>query len=371
MRLFRDIGKLSPKYIPSRLPHREEDISRLLSFFPEDMFLPITVQVVGPAGCGKTSVSILSGKKLFSERNVYPIYVNLKIAQNKHFIYSMFIQSLRRDISTRSLSADEILYKFLKYLDKTNRRVLIILDEIGYYVGTKDTSIIYDITRLNEFPNIDKMNVIGVILISRNTNWQKLLDESERSSLGQLILQLKKYSKEELLDILEYRCSEALKPGKISIDVLEYIADTTVNEADSDVRYALDIIYYSGLLAERRGSQTITFEHVREVLSTITSPTITNEDLMNLNDTERNVLLAVALALKSKKEAYVSFTEVYSEFKEIYSKPNLEKLENNLQSLEDKGVIVVRGFKRIGLNVPTERLIPFLERLIERIKETY
>jgi len=42
MRLFRDIGKLSPKYIPSRLPQREEDILFL--------FLPITVQVIGPAG---------------------------------------------------------------------------------------------------------------------------------------------------------------------------------------------------------------------------------------------------------------------------------------------------------------------------------
>ena len=33
MRLFKDIGKLSPKYIPGKTPHREENISKLLSSF--------------------------------------------------------------------------------------------------------------------------------------------------------------------------------------------------------------------------------------------------------------------------------------------------------------------------------------------------
>ena len=102
-----------------------------------------------------------------------------------------------------------------------------------------------------------------------------------------------------------------------------------------------------------------------------TNPSITTEDLLNLSREEKKTLLSIALALKYRKRAYVTFTEIYDEFKEIHGKASIKNLENNMQLLEDKGLIVVRGLKRIGLNVPTTKLIPFLEKLIERIKETY
>ncbi|MGA7369670.1 MAG: hypothetical protein WBX01_11120 [Nitrososphaeraceae archaeon] len=52
--------KLSPRYIPIELPHREREINRIRDLFKESYTNPekfplSIIQLVGPAGLGKTS----------------------------------------------------------------------------------------------------------------------------------------------------------------------------------------------------------------------------------------------------------------------------------------------------------------------------
>ena len=66
--IFRDRSKLSPRYIPSDLPHREKQIDQIQYIFKEsylnpDKFPFAVLQIVGPAGIGKTS-TILKFSKL-------------------------------------------------------------------------------------------------------------------------------------------------------------------------------------------------------------------------------------------------------------------------------------------------------------------
>ena len=57
--IFRDRSKLSPRYVPERLPHREEQIQNLLSLYRDALeqlnnsFLQ-TTQIIGGVGTGKT-----------------------------------------------------------------------------------------------------------------------------------------------------------------------------------------------------------------------------------------------------------------------------------------------------------------------------
>jgi len=371
MRLFRDVGKLSTSYIPPMLPHRDKQLRELRSFFSFRMEFPQVVQLEGAAGTGKTSSSLLLAKELEAAGRTKSLYVNLKVYRKKFVVYKALLEQIEPEagLAIRSYSPEEILIHLLRSLTKDRRYdYLFIVDEIDNYVRGGDTSIVYELTRLHEaFPG-EKLNIQGVIFISRSPEWRKLLDPAERSSLGALIIRYDRYTKEQLMDILGYRASLALKPGTYSDEVLEYISDVVVSEANSDVRFALDVLYYSALSAEREGAEKIEIEHVRNVVSYLV-PGLTSEDLNLLDKVEMIGLLSVAYALKLKGETYVGFldiSKIYDETCKNYGlRPNIRTLENTIQKLYDLGFITVKGVKRIGVNMPLDKLIYFLEKKLE------
>jgi cell division control protein 6 len=67
--IFRDKSKLSPRYLPSELPHRGKQIEQIDHIFGASYSnpskFPLTVlQIVGPAGIGKTSTVLKFSKVL-------------------------------------------------------------------------------------------------------------------------------------------------------------------------------------------------------------------------------------------------------------------------------------------------------------------
>lgn len=67
-RIFKDREKLSPRYVPPMLPHREKQIQELYNIFREALASPSkahlkSIQIVGPAGTGKTSCILRFGEK--------------------------------------------------------------------------------------------------------------------------------------------------------------------------------------------------------------------------------------------------------------------------------------------------------------------
>jgi cell division control protein 6 len=86
-RIFKDLEKLSPRYVPSTLPHREKQIGELYNAFREALTTPSkallkTIQIIGPAGTGKTSCILRFGEKFEQDsarmkREVQHVYVNL------------------------------------------------------------------------------------------------------------------------------------------------------------------------------------------------------------------------------------------------------------------------------------------------------
>src|ERR671914_695401 len=67
--IFKNKSKLSPRYLPEELPHRQSQIQRMVQVFsdaPRDPdHFPLTVlQIIGAAGIGKTSTVLRSSKIL-------------------------------------------------------------------------------------------------------------------------------------------------------------------------------------------------------------------------------------------------------------------------------------------------------------------
>ena len=362
--IFRDRSKLSPRYFPDQLPHRNQEIDQIIQLYSRaiskpDEF-PLTImQVIGPAGLGKTSSVLQAAKSLqalFAKNRLDLVYayVNLKLqGGNKYSIYRLLLERLAPELPVQGLSAEEMLRYLLKYLRENRRFALIILDEIDYLIKiSRETSIIYDLTRLNEFEPDQPCNVKGVVFVARSTEFHAKLDSTEISTLGRLPLTFSPYSITQVADILEKRSTEAFNPKAIGSDVIDKVAQiTTSHEVAGDVRYALDLLLYAGNLAESQGSDRVILEHVRKVHGQM-NPSITSEDLDQLSQNHLVTLMALVRALKAKKKTYVELKDVRIQASEVRDQIGYKKfdVEDYLDDLKSRRIAEIKSFKEIGLH---------------------
>ncbi|MFH0748635.1 MAG: AAA family ATPase [Candidatus Bathyarchaeota archaeon] len=380
--VFKNKNKLSPRYVPPILPHREEQIRSLFTIFedvledPSQVYLR-PVQIIGGIGTGKTSTTIrfaddLQAKAKERKINLGHVYANLKLqGSSRTVLYRYLLDKAAPEIRTASLSGDEMLHQLVKYLESKDRYLIISLDEIEYFMKHTKENVIYDLTRLNELTPEKICRVVGLIVISRGTNYYNLLDKSELSSLGRIYVEFQPYTPDQIRDILLSRSDEAFKRGAVPDDVINFIAEVTAaSPVDGDIRYALDLLLYAGNLADNQGSETLKLDYVRRVHGEVYRE-ITSQDLMDLPDPEKVVLLAVARTLRNKKAAYVSFQDIQSEaaFVSEDLQIKLENLDYAIQDLGDRGMIDIKSLVHIGIsNIPTEDLIRYLDSLVDRIK---
>ena len=270
-----------------------------------------------------------------------------------------------------SFSAEELLKSLVTYLQETKRFILLTIDEIDYYVRRfKNEGIVYDLTRLNELSE-KPSGIVGATFLAREKGFHELLDKADLSTLGRIFLEFKAYSSNQIRDILERRVEEAFQSGVCSDETISFIADITTNQTiKGDLRYALDLLLYSGILADNQGSVRVLPDHVRRVLGQI-SPSLTTEDLLGISDTEKIVLLAVVRSL-NRDQPYASLIEIRDTLSFICEKFGLEPIENieePLQALWDRQIIDFKSLMEIGISgAPIEDLDKFLGTLIERLE---
>ncbi|MCS7139566.1 MAG: AAA family ATPase [Candidatus Nezhaarchaeota archaeon] len=378
-RIFIDRDKLSPSYIPGKLPHREAQLKALFDLFDFSGFsdvYPKSVQVIGPTGSGKTSSCIRFGKLLEQRAlgrglNLKSIYVNLRLEGSSRFMaFKSMVEKVAFEAVSRSLSPDEVLKQFIEVLRARKLMALIIMDEVDFHVRRCKETVVYDLTRISELSPAEGSNVLGVIFIARDLDWIKLLDPSERSTLGNIRVLFPPYTRSQVLDILEYRASEALASGAVSRDVLEFISDIAVQPPrNGDIRFALDLLLYSGVLAEQQGFDHITIDHVRSVYGKMIDM-VSLSDFEELSLEEKLTLLSLARILSASKTPYVPLKEVESQLPIILSEFGVRinvQVDKAVKRLHERGFIELSD-KRVGVLIgPLSKLISLLEDLISRV----
>lgn len=378
--IFRDRSKLSPRYIPSDLPHREKQIDQIQYIFKEsylnpDKFPFAVLQIVGPAGIGKTSTilkfsKLLEANFISNRLKMKTAYVNLKLqGGNKYAVYRLLLERIAPELPAQGLSAEEMLRYLLRYLYENKIHALIILDEIDYLIKiAKDSGIIYDLTRLNEFDPDNPCNIKGVIFIARSTEFYSRLDQAELSTLGKVPMEFPKYSLKQISDILASRCSEAFNSKAIGSDIIDEISKITTSPAvNSDIRYALDLLLYAGNLAESQGTSRLNLDHIRKVHGQI-HPSITTEEIEELPKNQIFTLMALIRTLRAKKKHYVELKEIRLRVIELTEEFKLKKfdIEDNLHDLQVRKLIEIRSLKEIGIHgASLQELEPILQKQIK------
>lgn len=373
--VFRRKESLSPRHAPSSLPHRHAHMQMLRDLFkdflerPKEVYQKV-VQIYGPTGSGKSCTALRFGLEFEGEAKAKGIplkfiHVSCKLGVDSTYaLYRTILQKVAPEIAGRGYSPSEMLQQTLFNLRKSGDYMLLVVDDVDYLVRTlkekrDEGGVIFDLTRLNEMYLGEYQQVVGTIFIAKDASFRKLLDPAEVSTLGGVAIRLPGYTSEQLADILMERADEAFRPGTVSWEVVEFVADLSAGKTynPGDCRFALDILLSAGLIADSTLAESVTLDHVR-VAASEWFDGISSEDLMALDRHAKLVLLAAAEALDFKKAPYVTIKEIQEyyvlECDEKGVKPaSYEKLKEYVEELHCLGLInhTGKGVSIVGASV--------------------
>jgi cell division control protein 6 len=338
-------------YVPYRLPHRDRELRLLMEFFSFIWQSPWNmaqrVIIAGDVGTGKTALSQRFGADITREAgkrgiNLRYVHVNCREYRGSLLLILQHAISLfHPNFPRRGYSAEELLRIFLQVLDDENAYVILTLDEFESLVEREDSEAVYKLTRLQEIRH-DKPQRLSLICILRNLRVIEQLDASTRSTLQSNLIQLEKYSKLQLIDILNDRVSMAFKPLMVLEDSVNLIAELALSEG-GNARFAIELLWRAGKYADAEDLGEVSPECVRKAVSSII-PTMQKSDLASLGFHERLFLLGIARLLKESQKAYISIAEAEKAYtvvcEEFHERPHSHtQLWKYLQLLSALGIV--------------------------------
>jgi cell division control protein 6 len=385
--VFKDEAKLDINYVPQKLPHREKEHRLLMEFFsfilryPERMSQRVIV--TGDVGTGKTVLAQRFGANITSEANKRAIkfrYVHVNCREYRGSLSPILhhaVTVFRPNYPARGYSAEEVLTVLMQVLDEENAFIILTLDEFDSLIEKEGSDAVYKLTRLQEMRQ-GKPQRLSFIFILRDLKALEKLDASARSTLQRSIINLERYGKEQLVDILNDRVSMAFELGAVQEDVVDLISDLAFKET-GNARFGIELLWRAGKYADAQDAGRVEPECVRMAVSSIV-PSIRRSELAGLGLHQKLFLLAVARYFKGNEQAYALLSELEKTYavvcEEFGVEPNNHtQLWNYAQFLSSMGALTVevattRGRStQVSLSIPASELEKELSASLEVEKE--
>ncbi len=385
--VFKDEAKLDITYVPSRLPHRDSELHLLMEFFSFILQFPAKmaqrVIITGDVGTGKTVLSQLFGADVTRETNklgvnLHYVHVNCREYRGSLFLILHHVVSVfHPNFPNRGYSAEELLRILLQILDEENAYVILALDEFESLIEREGSEAVYKLTRLQEIRQ-DKPQRLSLICILRNLKVIDKLDASTRSSLQSNIINLGKYSKSQLIDIINDRTSLAFKPLTVPRDTVILIAELASSES-GNARFGIELLWRAGKYADAKNLDTVTPECVRKAVSSII-PIMRKDELASLSFHEKLFLLGIARVFKHSEKACMSLMDAEQAYSIVceefnvkpYSHTQLWKylktlsvlgiLRTEVSAVDSRGRSTLIYLPKISANELEKELNAFLEK---------
>ncbi|TFG35075.1 ORC1-type DNA replication protein [Candidatus Thorarchaeota archaeon] len=383
--VFKSEQFLSIEYVPESLPHRQSELRMLAQNFKTLISSPGRTShkflIEGPVGTGKTAVA-----KRFSEqivqaaerRNIrlHNTHINCRVNKTSYLIFLRALREFKPEFPRRGHSPEELLQLLVEILEDEDRYLLLILDELDYFIKQRGSDILYDLTRLTD----DQLNArqrVSIIGIGREIPLDRtILDSSTLSTLQRNIIHFSKYNQNALYDILHNRAEMAFEKNTVMDETLQVIAD--IASEHGDARYAIELLWRAGKQADSDQTNVVVPDYARQAKAD-THPELRKEVFTTLTSQHRLLLLAAARQLKETRSAYVTMGEVEDMYQSVCEEYNDEPRAHTqiwewIQDLTAHGIIDTkrsgsgqRGQTTlIGLSdVPAEMLEHFIATILD------
>jgi len=383
--VFKSEQFLSIDYVPENLPHRQDELRTLAQNFKTLIATPGRTSqkfiIEGPVGTGKSAVA-----KRFSEQMVqaadrrsirlHSIHINCRINKTGYLVYLRALREFKPNFPRRGHSPEELLQMLIEVLDEEDRYLLLILDELDYFIKQKGSDILYDLTRLTD----DRLNAkqrVSIIGIGRKIPLdEELLDSSTLSTLQRNFIRFSKYDRNALYDILKHRVEMAFEKNTVMDETIQLISDIASERGDA--RYAIELLWRSGKRADSDQVNQVVPDFARQAKAD-THPELRKEVFNTLSQMHWILLLAISRQLKETRSAYVTMGEVEDMYKSSCEEYDEEPRAHTqiwewVQDLTSHGIIDTKRSSSgqrgqttlIGLSdVPAEMLEQFIANLLD------
>jgi len=379
--LFEDKKVLQATYIPSTIPHREDQINQIAEILAPSLRVekPSNLFVYGKTGTGKTlSIKYIADQlsEVAASKKI-PLklfYVNCKlkkIADTEYRLVAELSRFFGKAIPPTGLPTDEVYNIFFKTLDLKKQIVVLILDEIDQLVKKAGDAIIYNLTRINADLKNAQLSIIG---ISNDLLFVDALDPRVKSSLSEEELVFPPYNALQLQDILKKRASVAFKKGVLNAGVVAKCAAYAARE-HGDARRALELLRVAGELAERKSQKLISLGDLDSAEEKIERDRFL--DIITTQPKQFQAALYSILLIAQKSKHPIFTGDVYELYKKICVDSMLKPLTQRrisdiVAELDMLGIINVKVISKgrygrtreIRVSLP-QAIMPKIKKILE------
>ncbi len=377
-KLFKNKEALSSNFIPDDILYRNKEIETLSRVLAPSLLSErvSNILIYGFSGTGKSLVTKFVGKKLANTAmeksiNVMPIYMNCRLENNntEYRLMSNLCSVFGAEVPESGLSVNSLYKKFISAIDREDKAVILILDEIEKLVQHAGDGVLYSLLRLNESLKHAKISIIG---ISNNTEFKSLLDQRVRSSLNPIEIVFRPYNAEEIAEILKMRVDEAFNSGAVKEEVIQKCAALSAQE-HGDIRKALDLLKVAGENAQQFGKDNVEEDDLDKAAD-ILEQNITESLIKTMTKQSKVVLMSIIAVSRSKRLGKVYSGEVYDYYLKFCDRVGLKKLTfrrvSDLIADMDYNSLVMSRIKSHGRYGRTRELnIAFSPTLINKVED--
>lgn len=161
------------------------------------------------------------------------------------------------------VSTDQKLERLWEIMREHYDGVIFVLDEVdmldGPYSEPEYNSLLYQLSRARDLGRFD--GPVSVTAITNYVDFMSDLNSRANSSFNPDEIFFEDYDATQLRHILRNR-EDAFKPGALADDVVPLVA-AFGSQTHGDARKAIDLLRWSGELADKQGDERVEESHVR------------------------------------------------------------------------------------------------------------
>jgi archaeal cell division control protein 6 len=376
-RLFKNKTALQSNYTPDMIAHRDEQIETIASIIAPVLRLekPSNLFIYGKTGTGKTlSVNYITNEiNQIAKTKKLPIkiiYLNCKLKKVVDTEYRLIAQLSRefgRQIPSTGLPTDEVYKIFYDIVDRTEKYVILILDEIDQFIKKIGDEVLYNLTRINSELKKSQISVIG---ISNNLLFTDNIDPRVKSSLSEEELVFPPYNAMQIKNILKQRVEIAFNPGCVEEGLIEKCSAFAARD-HGDARRAIELLRVAGEIAERDNSNHVEIKHLDVAEDKIEKDRII--DVVQTQPKQHQIVMFSIIKLVDKRSDSIYTGEVYNLYKTLCDKVGFRPLTQRrisdiIAEFDMLGLINVKVISKGRYGRTREIFMSMPENTLEKIK---
>lgn len=328
--LFKNKKIFQGGYLPETIHHRDEQINLIAKILAPLLKKekPSNLFIYGKTGTGKTmSIKhVIKKIKDATQENNIPtkiIYLNCKlkrVADTEYRLIAQLAREFGKEIPSTGLPTDEVYKVFFNAVEKEDKLILLVLDEIDQLVKKTGDGVLYNLTRCNEDLENSQITLVG---LSNDMVFIDHLDPRVKSSLSEEEIVFPPYNALQLQDILKQRSKEAFKKDLMEPGTIEKCAAYSARE-HGDARRAIELLRVAGELAERNNEEKISLKYIDIAEEKIERDRLI--DIVTTQPKQSQAILYSIISLSTEKKSNIFTGEIYSFYKSLCNRVSLRAL---------------------------------------------